>query len=216
MNSLIINLSAIILKIISLTCRHCHLGTTPEQALSQIGASNYLAAFWHQNTAATLFCFHQRPHIGMASLSKDGEIASKIIEKFGFKMCRGSASRGGNKALLEMIRIINSEKMPGALTVDGPRGPIHKVKHGIIELAKQTATPIIPVCAIASRCYIFHRSWDRFRLPLPFATLYSAIGTPISVPIDCPKEQFEQFAQQLGTQLQELEVRLVTHFSLSI
>ncbi len=212
-NWFIVKIATLILKAMSLSCRRQHFGASPDQLLTKFHSNNYIAAFWHQNLAAALFAFSSRPHFAMASLSKDGEIAAKIVESFGFKIARGSASRGGKKALLEMIRTLKQESIPGALTVDGPRGPLHEVKHGIIELAKQTGLPIFPVSIVASRSYIFHRSWDQFRLPLPFATLYSLIGEPLMVANDVPKEQFEQIAQELAKRLKAIEEQLLEEIS---
>lgn len=213
MNSIIIILSTAILKLFSLSCRRRHLGLSPEERLASVQANNYIAAIWHQNLANGVFAFNKRPHIAMVSLSKDGEIATRIAKNFGFTIARGSASRGGKKALLEMIKTIKSGVLPGVLTVDGPRGPLHQVKHGVIELAKQTQVPIMPVIAFSTRAHIFKKSWDHFRLPLPFATIYSMVGEPLLIPSDTPKEQFDHFARELTTRLQQLEMDLLNYLN---
>jgi len=136
-----------------------------------------LYCFWHSNLL-TLCYTHKHSHAGlMISKSFDGEIVSRILARIGYKIFRGSASRDGASALLEMLK---SQGCDLALTVDGPRGPAERVKPGAITLAAHTGFPILPVSISASRAWRL-KSWDRLIIPKPFSTVTIKHGDIIKV-----------------------------------
>jgi hypothetical protein len=116
----------------------------------------------------------------MVSQSRDGELIARTIERLGCRTVRGSSSRGGREALLELIRNLE----PGRLAVhvvDGPRGPAGEIKPGLIRLAQRTGAPIVPIYGAASHRWQA-RSWDRMQVPLPFARVHVRYGRPVEVP----------------------------------
>jgi lysophospholipid acyltransferase (LPLAT)-like uncharacterized protein len=150
-------------------------------------------------------------HVGermacVVSQSKDGEILSTVLESFGFLTVRGSSSRGGMRALIAAKKLMDEQGVGVIFTVDGPRGPRHKVKPGAVFLARLAGSPIVPVRAVMSRAKIFHRAWDKFQLPLPFSKCTIIYGDPITVPDlgDDPAnmqrqcEHLEQIMEALG------------------
>ena len=117
--------------------------------IKEVNPVNYkkdrvIFAFWHGEQFIP--CFHHRNQkvAIMSSLSKDGEIQTGILNLFNYSVIRGSTTRGAQRALVEMIRRIKTGHN-GAFAVDGPKGPYHKVKSGIIYLAQKAKKPIIPV-----------------------------------------------------------------------
>ena len=103
---------------------------------------------------------------------------------------RGSGAHGATRALIDMAR--NVERGNDAtVAIDGPRGPVHVAKAGIVLIAKTTGCPIVPLGVGMSRAKQF-ASWDRFRLPLPFSRAVVAAGDPIQVPPDASSELIEQ------------------------
>ncbi len=104
----------------------------------------------------------------LASLSKDGEIMTSYLRKIGFRVARGSSSRGGAGGVKGLIEALH-EGWLVVLTVDGPRGPFKQVKEGALELGRRLGVPVIPVAARATRELTFKRSWDRFRVPVPLS-----------------------------------------------
>lgn len=114
----------------------------------------------------------------MVSRSRDGELIARPLARLGFLPVRGSTSRSGSQALKELIRLARDRSL--ALTPDGPQGPAGSVQPGILQLALLAHIPIIPVVASANRMWQL-RSWDRFRLPHPFAKLTASYGPEIRV-----------------------------------
>ncbi len=100
----------------------------------------------------------------MASRSRDGDYISRILNKLGWEVVRGSTSKGGARSLLKLIKKLREGKSLG-ITPDGPRGPIHKVKPGIIYLAQKSNALIIPIGVAFSKKKVFS-SWDRFSFSL--------------------------------------------------
>jgi lysophospholipid acyltransferase (LPLAT)-like uncharacterized protein len=131
----------------------------------------------------------------MVSASKDGGLLTAVLENFKVRPVRGSSSRRGRQALLELTTWAQ-DGYDVALTPDGPRGPCYVVQDGVISLAQLTGLPIVPVsCHLAWKLRI--KSWDRFQIPLPFSRCEVIIEKPIRVPRDAPEEQRETARQQL-------------------
>jgi lysophospholipid acyltransferase (LPLAT)-like uncharacterized protein len=144
-------------------------------------SGNVLFAFWHSRLLG-LCHTHRFRGIGiMVSKSFDGEWISRVVRHLGYRVFRGSASRDGAPALLEMLR----STAPGdlALTVDGPRGPAETAKPGIFSLASKSGLPVVPITFRASRAWRL-KSWDRFIIPKPFSIVTVVYGRHIPVPAD--------------------------------
>lgn len=118
--------------------------------------------------------------VTFVSQSKDGELIARVIERLGHTTVRGSSTRGGVKALLQAKRIMEKEKRMAVFTVDGPRGPRHEAKDGVIFLAQRAKAKIIPLRAYPSRATTFN-SWDKFVLPWPFTRCPLYLGEPMEV-----------------------------------
>jgi lysophospholipid acyltransferase (LPLAT)-like uncharacterized protein len=135
-------------------------------------------ALWHSDDL-TLGSLYAYSRLGIIiSRSSDGELIARTLRLLGFSVFRGSSSRGGAEGLLGVIRHVR-EGHPACLTVDGPRGPLHKVKPGIVEIARKTGEPVVPISAFASRAWRFHKSWNKTFLPKPFATVTVVCSAPL-------------------------------------
>lgn len=126
----------------------------------------------------------------MSSASRDGEYTGRVIKRFGYGTVRGSATRGGGRALAEMADCL-VEGLPVAFTIDGPRGPAYLAKPGAVTLARHTGQPILPF-HIVSRKFLELPSWDRLQIPLPFSRAAAFIGEPIYVPRDANREEVSE------------------------
>ncbi|MDQ2937680.1 MAG: lysophospholipid acyltransferase family protein [Acidobacteriota bacterium] len=137
---------------------------------------------WHDCIYLAIYFWRRRGIAYMTSQSFDGEYIARFLQRFGFGAVRGSSSRGGVGALVEMARLVRAGVSVG-FTVDGPRGPRYVAKMGALLLAKKTGRPILPFNVTAAR---FKRTstWDRLQIPLPFTRALVSIGAPISVPAD--------------------------------
>lgn len=158
---------------------------------------------WHNRLASCMHMwryYHRRydPDHGLAALisaSKDGALLAATLEQFGVQPVRGSSSRRGGQALMELTSTIERGNNV-AITPDGPRGPRYQVHLGVIALAQLTGAPIIPVSTNPGRKITF-KSWDRFQLPIPFTRCEVVIGQPLHIPREATDEQREGLRQEL-------------------
>ena len=144
---------------------------------------------------------YPRKLAALVSASKDGALLAAILARFGVQQVRGSSSRRGPQALLELT----SRAETGydlAVTPDGPRGPRYVVQNGVIALAQVTGSPIIPVTC-NTRWKLRLKSWDQFQIPLPFARCEMILKAPISVPRDADDVQREEQRKRLEASLSE-------------
>ena len=137
-------------------------------------------AFWHDRIFASTYFFRNRGIAVITSQSKDGEYIARFIQRLGYGAIRGSSTRGGVRALVEMIKAMRNGT-PTAFTVDGPRGPRYHAKPGPVLLAKKTGNPIVPFL-VECRSYMTLGSWDRLQIPRPFTRAKLFIAKPIYVP----------------------------------
>jgi len=166
---------------------------------------------WHNRLATCIKVLdaHRRPHnsgAGMAALvsaSKDGAFLSRILEWFRVQPVRGSSSRRGAQAMLEMTTWAE-RGCDLTITPDGPRGPCYQIQDGITSLAQLTGLPIVPV-AFNLNWKILVKSWDRFQIPLPFARCEVCVGKAIRVPANASDAEREELRRQL-----EAEMRAIT------
>ena len=146
------------------------------QAHIHSGGSVLLCA-WHQQFFSAIRYFQNyriyKPSI-MISRSNDGAIIAGVAERTGWNTVRGSSSKGGKAALRNVINNLRESRL-AAHIVDGPRGPLGKVKAGVISMAHRTDSVIVPVYASAEKGWYFN-SWDRFLLPKPFSKVHLRFG----------------------------------------
>lgn len=116
----------------------------------------------------------------MTSTSKDGQLIDFSIRKLGGATSRGSSTRGGIGALKGLIRLIG-EGYRASMAVDGPKGPLHKVKPGVFELSRLAKARIVPVGAATDRGILFKKSWNKAQLPKPFAKVVILFGEPFQI-----------------------------------
>lgn len=159
-----------------------------------------LYAHWHGDELLLVGYYAYRRLAVLASLSKDGTIMARTLRLLGYQVFRGSSSRGGARGLIGLIRAVKSGSQ-AALAVDGPKGPIYEVKPGIVELAKKTGLPIIPVRTRCNRAWYIPRAWNKSYLPKPFARIEVEYGSPLEIPAH---ESPEQLALALKTRLDKI------------
>ncbi len=164
-----------------------------------------IMAFWHGRVLTATYYFRRRGIVVMISENFDGEWIARIIEQFGFRTSRGSTTRGGQRALLQLKREMDRGQ-PSGFAVDGPRGPARQAQPGAIWLAKLTGNPVVPFHMEASR-YWSLKSWDRTQIPKPFATVAVAVGAPVEVPREAGGAVLEAKRVEVEQSLFQLERR---------
>lgn len=134
---------------------------------------------WHDALLPLLW--HHRG-LGVAivvSEARDGQYLADFATRLGYRTVRGSSRRGGVRALVGAVRILEDGGTV-AFTPDGPTGPRRELKPGFLKAAQTTGALVVPVHADAR----FARrldSWDRFLLPLPGARVRVVFGAPFEV-----------------------------------
>ena len=141
-----------------------------------VGSPARLFAFWHGGLLPIAWAIRGRGIVAMVSEHRDGELIARILRRWGFALVRGSSTRGGGKVLLGMIRAL-ADGQDGAITPDGPRGPVEVPHIGAVRAAQRAGVAIVPVRVVASRAWRA-RSWDRFLVPKPFARVVITADAP--------------------------------------
>lgn len=164
-----------------------------------------IMAFWHGRILPATYFFRHRGIVVITSENFDGEWIAGIIERFGFGTARGSSSRGGVRALLQLKRDM-AQGMPAGFTVDGPRGPARVAQSGAVWLSKATGNAVLPFHLEAAHHWTL-TSWDRTQIPKPFSTVAIVIGEPFVVPGDADEAAIERARLRLQHDLRALEPR---------
>ena len=159
-----------------------------------------ILALWHNRVFLSVYFWQRRRMVVMTSQSFDGEYIARFIQRFGFGAARGSSSRGGVGAIVQMVRLMRAGA-PTAFTIDGPKGPRYVAKMGAVLLAKKTGNPVLPFTATAKEFWTIAKSWDHLQIPKPFTQVRVDIAPPIYVPTDADEEQLEKKRDELQRSL---------------
>ena len=158
-----------------------------------------IVAFWHGRLLMMPFGYPGAPATILISQHRDGEYITRIAERLGFLVERGSATRGAGRAFRQLVHTLK-EGRNVVITPDGPKGPPRRVKSGVIELSRLSGMPILPV-AFGAQPAIILRSWDRFVIPAPFARGVYVWGAPLYIPPELSKTEAERFQGLLAERL---------------
>jgi hypothetical protein len=145
-----------------------------------------LYATWHSHLWDLTDELRDEGVLALVSRHRDGEIIARVLARKGFKLLRGSSTRGGAQAMRELVRAARDDDGDIVVTVDGPKGPVGEVKDGILFAASRTGLPIVPVGVWAARCWRA-RSWDRMVIAKPGARVAVVYGEEIRVPADADR-----------------------------
>jgi len=150
-----------------------------ERAGAKDPASGVIYVFWHGGMLVPLFTHRRRRASILISQHRDGEIISRVTKILGYDPVRGSTTRGGARALREMVKKARRGRCL-AVAPDGPRGPRFVFQSGAVKLAQLTGLPILPVAIGVERKKVLS-SWDRFVVPMPFSRCVFLSGELIGV-----------------------------------
>ncbi len=166
------------------------MGDRPEL----LDGGRYVYAFWHEYLFVPSYTYARSDTAVLIGQHADGELLTHMNERFGFKVIRGSSTRGGTAALLRLLRDGTSRHF--GITPDGPKGPRRKCQFGTVYLASRTGLPIVPVGFGYSRCWRA-KNWDRFALPLPLSRVRCVSYHPIRVPDGLSTLKLEPYQRQV-------------------
>jgi lysophospholipid acyltransferase (LPLAT)-like uncharacterized protein len=134
-------------------------------------------AHWHGDELCVVPLVTRYKIATMTSTSKDGQLIDFTIRKLGGATSRGSSTRGAVGALKGLVRLVR-EGYRASMAVDGPKGPLHKVKPGVFELSRLAGAWVVPTGAACSRAIVFEKSWNKAKLPKPFAKVAVVFSEP--------------------------------------
>ena len=211
LHQLLKRLVYLFVKSFMLTMRYKMTGIeNKEKAMKAHPMGGFVVPIWHEQAFGILTAYAGKyPFVVLASRSKDGDFAAYISEKFGFTPIRGSSKKGnvdkgGKEAKALYIEKLKTGQAAG-ITVDGPKGPRHVCKPGIVSIAEQAECMILPIVASYSSCWEFAKAWDKFKLPKPFSKILVRHGEPIVVPKGIQGEEFENICRQIEKRLHETQ-----------
>lgn len=161
-----------------------------------------VVAFWHGSMLPIWWAFRGLRPTAMVSASRDGALLAQLLQDWNYRTVRGSSSQGGSAALSDLVRAAHDHVV--MLTPDGPRGPSQEMKPGAVVAAQRAGVPLLLVAARVSRSKIFERSWDRFALPLPFATITLVIDAPRMISAEATRQDVDAIIAQSQERLRTL------------
>ncbi len=207
----------LIISLLEKTYRFRYIGLenlTEAKKISTHG--NYLLAVWHQNILHGILAQGSISHVVIISKNKDADPVAYACQKFGHIVTRGSSmkegvNKGGKAAKEQMIQNL-IDGYPGAVSVDGPKGPAKEVKPGIIDMAKKSGHPIIPYAPIPESFWQFN-SWDKFKLPKPFSKIIIFYGKPIHVQSNVDYSSFHEIKLEIKRSLNLIQSEASSSFT---
>lgn len=176
-------LVAVLYRLLTRLVRYDDNGEWQAILAAHAAGETIVLALWHNELFALTGYGSRRGrnYVTVVSQSQDGELIARVLERFGHVTARGSSSRGGVRALLSCIREMKRHRRIGVFTVDGPRGPRHEVKDGVIYAAHRAGALIFPLRAVPRWKFVFTKSWDRFEVPWPFTRCRVLVGEPYRI-----------------------------------
>jgi lysophospholipid acyltransferase (LPLAT)-like uncharacterized protein len=178
---------SLLFRLLASTWRFRVSGTEPQAPC--------VLAFWHASMTALWKYFADKDAVGVTSLSKDGDLLAALLADWGYRVVRGSSSKGGAETLETMTTLAKTHRV--LVTPDGPRGPARVAKPGAVVAAHRAGVPLVFCSVRVSRAYVFRKSWDRFALPLPFARISLHFHAPIICPENSTRDSIDAVIRSL-------------------
>jgi lysophospholipid acyltransferase (LPLAT)-like uncharacterized protein len=191
---LLIRIGTVIIRLLAGTWRFRVVDSDHITRLRQAGKP-FIFSLWHGQLLPLLW-HHRNENITiLISEHRDGELIARVAESLGCKTVRGSSTRGAERALIGLIRVLK-EGREIAVTPDGPRGPACTYAPGALVAAQKSGAPILPIAARANKAWRLG-SWDKFMIPKPFAQITVAYGNPELINAASPRDAVEHDTERL-------------------
>jgi lysophospholipid acyltransferase (LPLAT)-like uncharacterized protein len=193
-----------LMRLIHGSCRITVVGRENAEAIldSMHKGGRAISTCWHFALPAFLYILRDSGFLGMASRSRDGDLATGIAESLGYRIFRGSPGKGGATALKQLITAFR-KCAGGGFVADGSKGPARVAQKGILILAMYTGAPILPFSMAAKPCWR-PRSWDRTVFAMPFGRIVYAFGPLIRIERGASAESIEQYRIELEESLNRI------------
>ncbi len=195
------SLAHITYKVLRLQEKFTHI-----EEFNNPGISSCIYVLWHANQFLVHGIRNREKLSVLISTSIDGEIVAEVCEKWGFKVVRGSSGKkGAVESTMQMLTRLKEGECV-AIMVDGPHGPLHKVKNGAVKLAQMSGAPIVPVHWFSpQKTFISLPSWDKMKTPLGKCNILNIYGEPVYVRENATDEELSNIKENIKNQLFEIE-----------
>lgn len=201
-----------IFRLIAKTIRYQVISAVPGTNPAEPDTPDYyLYAMWHDEVLIPITCrvtikkFAAGNRMSaLVSRHQDGSILTEFMNQFAIEAIRGSSSRGGAAAIRKMLETADSTHV--VITPDGPRGPRHEVKQGIVYVASQTGLAVCPVANAITRYWDLKGSWTNQIVPKPFSKAYLLIGKPIPIPAEVTRDQIAEYQTLIEQEMNKLQL----------
>ena len=192
--------------LVSMMTRSCRVAgvlgeKAVEEALSSSGGRAVYAT-WHQRMFYHFHYFGKMNLLMMISASRDGEYAARMASWLGFRSVRGSSTRGGSRALKNIVTRLKNGQDSAGMLADGPQGPPRVVKMGSLIMARDAGLPLIGVMWGGEKCWVLN-SWDRYMIPKPFSRVVIAYTEPMWIPEGTAGEDLEELRLEFERRLND-------------
>ena len=188
-----------------------HLGAIGERTsgATRNPGSGRMIAIWHGRMLLGVSYGRERDWAVLVSPSADGDISERMLHAFGYRVIRGSSSRGGARALRTMLDELERGSVI-VLTPDGPRGPRHAMNPGLAWMSRATGFPVVPTGLVTNRAWRLS-SWDAFTIPRPFARVALVFAEPVQVPREVGEAELDAATELIRARMFECERRGLAH-----
>lgn len=173
-----------------------------------------MTAVWHGRMLASMHVGRARNFAVLVSPSADGDISERMLRAFGYRVVRGSSSRGGARALRELLSELRAGSVV-VLTPDGPRGPRHGMNPGLAWMSRATGFPVVPVGVGCNRAWRLS-SWDAFTIPKPFSRVAIMFGEPVWVSRESGQPEMDAATELIRERILDCERRCFAHVGASV
>jgi lysophospholipid acyltransferase (LPLAT)-like uncharacterized protein len=177
-----------------LLCAVTRLEKLPEAYLTQ-GGPLILSCLHRDILPAIMHVKPARPAL-LVSHSPDGDILIRTLGEKSYRFVRGATGDDGTRAFKGLVRQLEQGHSVG-LAVDGPKGPFGSIQEGVLQLARLTGAPILPLVARPRRAWVLG-TWDRTVVPVPFSRVEFRHGPLLTVPRDAGRAELQGMKDQLA------------------
>lgn len=195
------------------TCRKVYLGVDDKTKLNYVPTPEddvrYVLCVWHDALLVPTFTAPRglrEKTCCLVSQHQDGSYLAYAMALLGYSTVRGSSRRGGAQAVRRLIEDTAGKNI--VITPDGPGGPRRELKPGAIFVASQLNYRILPGACSATRAWRLKASWTDMLIPLPFSTVYIAMGSPIEIPAQLSKDQLRHYTAEVQRQMDLLNEQI--------
>ncbi len=183
----------------------CWMGTLRVRVHSEVPEADprvaqrgYLYCLWHETILMPAVLFADQGMHLLISQHRDGEYITRIVQRLGYNVVRGSSTRGAVRAVRELARSAGTATT--AITPDGPKGPRQVLQNGTVYLASRGGLEVVPMTFAFDRPWRA-ASWDRMVVPRPFSRAICVLGTPIPVPRDADAAELAHYHELLSVEM---------------